>query len=114
MRIAAIAVLAAMMPMMAHAAVGAAFKDLVESFGRTISTQVMPLLVALAVLAFFYNIIFFILRLDNEKERIQFRQYTINALVVLTIMLTMWGVIGLATNTFFQGNPVIPQFPTSD
>ena len=102
-------------PLFASAAgVGSSFRDLVLNFGRQLSGKIIPILVALAVLAFFFNLVFFIFNMNNETERVLFKGYTINAIIALTILLTMWGIIGIFTNTFFQGDPVIPQFPTGE
>lgn len=90
------------------------FKDIVDSVGKFFGTTVMPILVIIAILAFLYNLIYFMINLNNEKEREVFKKYSVNALIVLTIMLTVWGVVGILTQTFFHTNPFIPQLPTSD
>lgn len=90
------------------------FKDIVDSVGKTISTRVIPIFFILAVLAFMYNIAFFLLNMGNEKERETFKKYSINALIALTVLLAVWGIVGIFTQTFFQATPFIPQLPTSD
>lgn len=90
------------------------FKDLVDSLGSYVSKSIFPILVTLAVLAFMYNIAFFIIKSDNEKERETFKKWSVNAVIALTILLCVWGVVGIFTQTVFKTNPFIPQFRTSD
>ena len=99
----------------ASAASGAAgFRDLVMKIIHYISSRVFPILVGLAVLAFFFNIIFFIGSVNNPTEKEKFRKYTVNAILGLFIMLAVWGIVGILTQTVFQTNPFIPQLQTSD
>lgn len=100
----------------AHAAVSGigSFRDLVDTVGKYLSTTIIPILVALGVLYFFVNLSIFIVNMNNEKEREQFKKYAVNAIIALFIMFTIWGVIGILTHTFFNTDPVVPQLPTSD
>lgn len=88
-------------------------KDIVEAVGKFISSTVMPIIVSLAFLYFIWNIGQYILNLSNETERENFKKYSINALLALFIMTSLWGIIGIATNTFFGTQPVVPQFRTN-
>lgn len=88
--------------------------DILVGIGTFVSTRIMPLLVGLAILAFLYNIIYYIAKSDNEKERAGFRNYMINALIALFILVSMWGIIGIGTKTIMGTKPVIPQLRTSD
>lgn len=78
-----------------------------------ISGTIMPILVALAVLFFLYNLIYFIAKSGNEQERTMFRNYMVNSLIALFILVSLWGIVGLGTRTFFGTKPFIPQLPTS-
>jgi heme/copper-type cytochrome/quinol oxidase subunit 4 len=99
----------------AQGAGGGVINTFVVSATDYINKNVIPILVAIAVLVFFYNLIFFIFNSDNEKEREQFKKYSINSILALFILLSAWGIVGIFTHTFFNGkNPVIPQLPTSD
>lgn len=90
------------------------FRSFVDTAGNWLSKTIIPIIVAIAVLYFFYNLIFYILNSGNEKERENFKTYSINALLALFVLLCVWGIVGIFTNTFFQKQPVIPQLPTSD
>lgn len=92
---------------------GGTFREIVTTIVQFIGVRIMPILVALALLAFFFNLIIFIIKMDSPTERQQFKKYSVNALVGLFIMLTVWGIVGIATRTLHWGL-VIPQLPTSD
>lgn len=90
------------------------FQDIVRSLSSFLNTKILPLIVSLTIAYFLWNLVRFIGVMDNEKERIQFRKYVINALIGMTIMLSLWGLVAILTNTFFRNNPIVPQLPTSD
>ncbi len=99
----------------AQGAGGGVINAFVVSATDYINKNIIPILVAIAVLVFFYNLIFFIFNSSNEKEREEFKKYSLNSILALFILLCVWGIIGIFTHTFFNGkNPVIPQLPTSD
>ena len=86
------------------------FKDLVYSITSYIGSR-MPIVIAIGVLIFFGNRIFFVVKMDSPTERQTFRKYTVNTLIGLTVLLAVWGIIGLVTHTLHWGL-VIPQLPT--
>ena len=88
-------------------------KEIVEAVGKFINTTVMPIIVSLGVLYFLWNIAQYITKLDNEKERENFKRYSINGILGLFIMLSLWAIIAIGTNTLFGSQPVVPQFRTS-
>ncbi len=88
-------------------------KDIVEAVGKFINGTIMPLLVIMALVYFFWNLIHFIRNMSNEKEREVFKVYTINALIGLFIMLSVWGIVAIGTQTFFNAQPIVPQLRTS-
>ncbi|MDB4984392.1 MAG: hypothetical protein JWM20_571 [Patescibacteria group bacterium] len=93
---------------------GGTFNTLVSTAGNWISATIVPMLVAIAVLVFMFNMIMFIFNSDNEAERAKFKKYSLNSILALFILLCVWGVVGIFTHTFFNKDPVIPQLPTSD
>ena len=88
-------------------------KDIVEAVGKFINGTIMPLLVIMALAYFFWNLIHFIRNMSNEKDREVFKVYTINSLLGLFIMLSVWGIVAIGTQTFFNTQPIIPQLRTS-
>ena len=88
-------------------------KEIVEAMGKFINSTVMPIIVSLGVLYFLWNIAQYITKLDNEKERENFKRYSINGILGLFIMLSLWGIIAIGTNTLFGSQPIVPQFRTN-
>jgi uncharacterized membrane protein len=88
-------------------------RDILYGIAGFVNTKIMPILTALAILFFIYNLISFIAKSGNEKERETFRNYMINSIIALFILLSIWGIVGLGTRTLFGSKPFIPQFPTS-
>jgi uncharacterized membrane protein len=89
------------------------FRDLINTIGGLITKYVIPLLVAMAILYFLWNIVHFISNMGNEKEREAFKKYSINGIIALFILLSVWGIIGIFSTALFNKAPGIPQFPTS-
>lgn len=90
------------------------FREILMGVASFISSKIMPLLVAIAILYFLWNMIHFISNSGNERERETFRNYMVNSLIALFILISMWGIVGLGTRTLFGSKPFIPQLPTSD
>lgn len=90
------------------------FRDLVTIIGNLITKYIIPVLVALALVYFLWNIIHFISNMGNEKEREAFKSYSLNGVIALFILLSVWGIIGIFSTTLFNKTPGVPQFPTSD
>ncbi|MEK7586156.1 MAG: hypothetical protein AAB477_02935 [Patescibacteria group bacterium] len=83
--------------------IGAPFKDIGQLFnwaGCTIIKSVVPLLFSLAVAGFIWGIIQYYLNPDNEEKRKKGKTYIIWGLVALFVMISMWGLVGVLTNTF--------------
>lgn len=89
-------------------------REILNGIGSFINTKIMPILVGLAILFFIYNVISFIANSGNERQREVFRRYIINSLAAMFILISIWGIIGLGTQTLLGSKPFIPQLPTSD
>lgn len=89
-------------------------KTLIVYFSGLISDFIIPLLVGVAVVAFMYGIIQYFLNPENEEKRKQGKSYITWGLVALFIMISFWGIVRIAQNTFDtqdQGSVKIPQVP---
>lgn len=89
------------------------FREILNGIASFVSDRIMPLLVAVAVLIFIWNLIHFIANAGNERERETFKNYMVNAVFALFILLSIWGIVGVGTRTLFGTKPFIPQLPTS-
>lgn len=66
-----------------------------------IASFVVPVLFALALLAFFWGLSKFILNAGNEEKRNQGKQTLIWGSIALFIIFSIWGILFMLQNTFF-------------
>lgn len=86
--------------------------ELINWFTCTLLDAVIPLLVALAVAAFVYGIIQYFLNPENEEKRKAGKSYMFWGLITLFVMVSLWGIVGILSNTFLDGaDPVLPGLP---
>ena len=93
---------------------GASFRDIVLGIGKFLTGTIVPIVVALGVVYFLWNLVHYVINMDNEKEREQFKKYTINSVIGIFVMLSLWGIITIFTGIVFNSRPIIPQFPTGE
>lgn len=89
--------------------------DLINFFTCTLMDSIVPLLMALAVVGFVYGIIQYFLNPDNEEKRKAGKNFMFWGIVTLFVMVSIWGLVGILSNTFFgsSSNPVMPHLPQS-
>lgn len=68
-------------------------------FGEMIK-GVIIIAVALALMFFIWNLAMYIKDYDNEAKRTDSKQYMIYAIIALFVMISVWGLVGILTNTF--------------
>lgn len=96
------------------ATAGQTFREIVRTVVTFLSTKIIPIMVAVAVLIFFYNMVQFIRLADNEQERAKFRSYVVSALGALFVILAVWGIVAVISTSIFGGSSIVlPQLPTS-
>ncbi|HAE36801.1 TPA: hypothetical protein DCX66_03460 [Candidatus Nomurabacteria bacterium] len=71
---------------------------------------VIPLLFALGTAGFIWGVIQFYLNPDNEEKRKKGKSFIVGGLIALFLMVAMWGIVNVFTNTFDLPN-TIPQLP---
>jgi len=69
-------------------------------FSCTIVGSVIPFLFALAVAAFIWGVIQYFLNPDNEEKRKKGKSYLVWGLIALFVMISMWGLVGVLSETF--------------
>ena len=94
---------------------GGGIKDLtslINFFTCTLLDSVVPLLMALAIVGFIYGIIKYFLNPDSEEKRKDGKNFMLWGLVALFAMVSIWGLVGILSNTFLPegGGTVIPVF----
>jgi hypothetical protein len=70
--------------------------------------MVVPLLFSLATLTFIWGVYQYFINPDNETKREKGKGYMLWSLIGLFVMLSMWGIVAIFTDTFGLSN-AIPQ-----
>ncbi len=84
--------------------------DLLNYATCLISGSVIPLIFALALAAFVWGVVQYVIGADNEEKRAQGRQFMIYGIIALTVMVSVWGLVSIVGGTFEIKN-VIPTLP---
>ena len=66
----------------------------------TIIKTVIPFLFTLATAAFIWGIIQYFLSPNNEEKKKNGKSFMIWGLIALFVMISMWGLVGVLSNTF--------------
>jgi hypothetical protein len=89
------------------------FSGLVKFFIDLIK-QLIPLVIALTVLVLLWGIFKLVLAGDNEEKRSEAKVIMFYGIVSLFVMVSVWGLVRILTNTFFgSGEFLIPQLRQS-
>ncbi|MEA3398997.1 MAG: pilin [Patescibacteria group bacterium] len=83
--------------------------DVINLITCILLKSVIPLLFALATVAFVWGIIQYFLNPGNEEKRKEGKQYLIWGLVGLFVMVSIWGLVGIIAGTFGLDTVFIPQ-----
>ena len=73
-------------------------------------TYLIPILVLVGLVTFLVGLLRFIKAGDNEEQRTAGRQVMMFGIVVLFVMVSYWGFVGILTQTFFAAKPGIPNY----
>jgi hypothetical protein len=77
------------------------FKDLLCYITSIINDSLIPLIFAIATIMFIWGIIkYFVLGGDQEEKREQGKQFMIWGIIAFAVMLSIWGLVSILTNTF--------------
>jgi len=84
------------------------FKDLVKNvIIDGLIKPVVPLLIGLAVVVFIYGVIVLMFSQGGEKKE-EGKQYMLWGLVGIFVMVSVWGLVAVLTNTFGLDNTYNP------
>ncbi len=89
------------------------FKDVIDEI-LTIIALLIPILLSLAFLVFFWGLSKFILHSDSKGDVEKGRNYMMWGVIALFILITFRVIIGLIVSDLGWGSvSITPQFPTS-
>lgn len=98
-------------------AAGTSFKDVVD-YTISILNPLFGVLGAIAFLVFFYGLLKFVIRADNEVELAKGKQYMMWGIIALFVLISFTAILNLLAVEFFGKpadfktiftNPVLPQ-----
>lgn len=90
------------------------FRNLALAVSKFVSTRIIPIMLAGAILFFFGNIVIGITKNDQEAERTQLNAYLKWGILAIFIILTFFSIVSIFTGSLFGTKAVIPQFQTSE
>lgn len=88
-------------------------ETLVRSIGRLIDLA-LPIVVAIALLAFFWGLVKFIFAQGNEEAQADSKKIMLWGIIALFVMVSVWGLVRFIGNAFGiqQGDTiVVPRVP---
>ena len=87
--------------------------QLMDASLRVINSYLIPLLIAVAVLVFFWGIIKYIGSQGNDDSRKEARHLMVWGIIALFVMVSVWGLVGLLSTTLGGTNqpPPTPYVP---
>lgn len=91
-------------------AAGNTIKSFAGSITSFLGKPLMMLLFSTALLLFIWGIVEFVKNAENSEDRNKGKQHMLWGIVALFAMLTFLGLTGTLTQTFFQTDPLLPQF----
>ncbi len=99
----------------ANAASGESLDKFIQNVNKLIINPLIMLLFALALVYFVYGLVQFIANAENEEERSTGKKHMIWGVIGLTIMLGVWTLIAIITNTLgISSSDINPQTGTVD
>lgn len=89
------------------------FKSLISCIGSNILNPLVALIMGAALVVFLFGVLKFIRDGDKPEERKKGGAMMMYGVVGFFVMLSVWGLVGILTNTFFDGGaPQQPPIPT--
>lgn len=94
-----------------YQAAGQRLGDLFSYGTCIIVSAIVPLLFSLALIAFLYGVVKFLMNADDQEARDKGKLFMIWGIVALAVMFSVWGLVGILRNTFGVTNSAIPSLP---
>ncbi len=79
-------------------------------YGRCIiSHSIVPLIFNLALLLFVWGVVQYVINPSEEAKKEKGRQFMIWGIIALTVMFSVWGLVGILQQTFGLNGIIVPQ-----
>lgn len=87
----------------------------ISAIGKLINS-ILPVILALAVLYFFWGLAQYVLASGGEDAQAEGRRKMVGGIIAIFVMLALWGIIGILAGTFgidtSEDAPIVPKvFP---
>lgn len=90
--------------MIAYAAQADDLSGLLEIIREILGTLV-PIIVGLALVVFLWGVLRYVIAGADKEGKEQGRNFMIWGIIGLTVMVSIWGLVALVKNTFFESSP---------
>ena len=74
--------------------------NIINFFSCIIIKTIVPLLFSLAIAGFIWGIIQYLINPESEEKKKKAREYIVWGIIGLFVMVSMWGLVGVLSNTF--------------
>lgn len=89
--------------------------NIADYIACNINNAIIPLLFAIALATFVWGVVkFFIVDADEEAKRTQGKQFMIWGIIAMTVMLGVWGLVGILGKTLGINTVELPKTATGD
>lgn len=112
--------LAVLIPSFAHAQTPSTACPAIRNIGTLfewgtciITKSIVPLLFAIGLAAFIFGVVQYMLNPNNAEKRNEGKTYMIWGIIGLFVMVSVWGLVSILSNTFSLNNsaPTLPRLP---
>lgn len=86
------------------------FPKVIDYITCSISSSVIPLLFAIALMVFVYGVINYVIAADGSENREEGRWFMIWGIVGLFVMVAVWGLVAVISNTIEIDTAFPPSF----
>jgi len=106
-----------LLPLTLAATLGMPMLAFAQDLNNTLETindllsQVIPILMIIATIAFIWGIIKYIMAGGDEEGVQTAKGYMLWSIIALAVMVSVWGIVGVLVDTFGVGGGTIPPGP---
>jgi hypothetical protein len=84
--------------------------DFINYLTCLLGRALVPLVFALALLTFVWGVVKYVIAAKDSNEREEGRMFMIYGIIALFVMISVWGLVAVLSNTFQIGSSFPPQF----